>query len=134
MRRILLLILLAPTLSNAQFLFNNNTEEYLGVRTGIANWQSNFKSATTGFGPDEDLLYRRENRHWAMELSFNYSNLQQPINYNRTDISGNTSTYDRFIFNSYALIINLQRVITYSNTIKSYAGIYINPVYYSYYM
>jgi len=133
MRRSLLLATLLSTLTaTAQFRLNDNAQNQIGIRTGLSYWYSNFKGSKLGFGPDEDFFFRQEKRHWAIELGFNYSTLQHPINYNTTDIQGNSLTYDRFSLNSYALIISLQRTLTSNNNLRTFVGIYVNPVYYHY--
>jgi len=121
--------------ANAQFVNNDVRTEQLGLRTGAAYWWSNFKSISSGLGVEEELYYRREHKHWSLELSLNYSTYQRPLHYYATVMDVGTFAfiaYDKETLHTYATMLSIQYLIFDGDRLKSYIGAFTNPVFYDY--
>ncbi|MBS1688619.1 MAG: hypothetical protein JSS96_07835, partial [Bacteroidetes bacterium] len=100
-----------------------------------AYWWSNYKNNPSGLGVDEELYYRREHKHWSLELSLGYSTYHRSLNYYKSYShldSSNFSAYDKETLHTYAFVLGIQYLLYGGNHIRSYVGAFTNPVYYYY--
>jgi hypothetical protein len=121
--------------ANAQFVNTDTRTEQLGLRSGAAYWWSNYKSYPSALGADEELYYRREHKHWSLELSLNYSTYHRSINYYQPYSylnSAEFTAYDKETLHTYAGIVSIQYLLYGGDRFRSYIGAFTNPVYYYY--